>query len=65
MLIIVRKKDGPGINLHVGDHKIEIVVTEITNGRVSLGIEAGPEVKIRRQELDWQHQQQNMERIKK
>lgn len=48
MLVLTRKLDDV---IQIGDQRVTIRILQVQGGRVRLGIEAAPEVSIRRQEL--------------
>jgi carbon storage regulator len=60
MLILTRK---PGESLYIGDG-IKVTIVEIKGNQIRVGIDAGPEFKIYREEIYLEIQRQNMEAAK-
>lgn len=50
-MLILSRKQGERIVLTMGNLKVEVLVTDILNDRVKLGVEAPSEVKIHREEV--------------
>ena len=50
-MLILSRKQGERIVLTMGDLKVEVLVTDILNDRVKIGIDAPSEVKIHREEV--------------
>lgn len=50
-MLILSRKQGERIVLTMGNLKVEVLVTDILNDRVKLGIDAPSEVKIHREEV--------------
>ena len=55
MLVLTRKL---GENIRIGD-SVKITVLEVRSGQVKLGIEAPPEIKVHREEIDARLQEEN------
>ena len=51
LMLLLNRKPGEAITLQIGDIAVRVLVLDIREGRVNLGIEAPASVKIMREEL--------------